>query len=75
MCTGGPWSLYVNVNLNPGWCGLVYQLKGLCVNAEWYVLGKRYSTNCSKSNVGSIRYSCMLNPGLCNLVDYFVNKS
>ena len=51
------------------------QLKGLCVEAEWYVLGKRYSTHCSKSDVGSIRYSCMLNPDLCNLVDYFVNKS
>ena len=42
--------------------------------AEWYVLGSRYSTHCSKSNVGIIKYSCMLNSGLCNLVDYFVNK-
>ena len=51
------------------------QLKGLYVEAEGYVLGTRYSTHCSKSDVGSIRYSCMFNSGLCNLVDYFVNKS
>ena len=43
--------------------------------AEWYVLVERYSASCSKSNLDSVRCSCMLNPGLCNLVDYFVNKS
>ena len=43
--------------------------------AEWYVLGKRDSTNCSKGNLDSTRYRHKLNPGLCNLVDYFVNKS
>ena len=46
-----------------------------CVIAEWYVLGKRDSTSCSKGNLGSTRYRHNLNPGLCNLVDYFVNKS
>ena len=46
-----------------------------CVIAEWYVLGKRDSTSCSKGNLDSTRYRCKLNPGLCNLVDYFVNKS
>ena len=43
--------------------------------AEWYVLGRRYSASCSKGDLDSIRYSCMPYPGLCNLVDYFVNKS
>ena len=43
--------------------------------AEWYVLGRRYSASCSKGNLDSTRYRCKLNPGLCNLVDYFVNKS
>ena len=33
--------------------------------AEWYVLGRRYSANCSKGNLDSIRYSCMPYPGLC----------
>ena len=46
------------------------------VIAEWYVLGsKGYSTSCSKGNLGSTRCSCKHHPGLCNLVDYFVNKS
>ena len=55
-------------------CGVSANLED-CVIAEWHVLGKRDSTSCSKSNLDSTRYSCKLNPGLCNLVDYFVNKS
>ena len=43
--------------------------------AEWHVRGRRYSASCSKGNLDSTRYRRKLNPGLCNLVDYFVNKS
>ena len=55
-------------------CGVSANLED-CVIAEWYVLGRRYSANCSKSSLDSTRYRCKLNTGLCNLVDYFVNKS
>ena len=55
-------------------CG-VSANSGDCVTAERYVLGRRYSASCSKGNLGSTRYRHKLNPGLCNLVDYFVNKS
>ena len=55
-------------------CGVSANLED-CVIAEWYVLGRKYSASCSKGNLDSIRYRHKLNPGLCNLVDYFVNKS
>ena len=54
-------------------CG-VSANSGDCVTAEWYVLGRRYSASCSKGNLDSTRYCYKHNPGLCNLVDYFVNK-
>ena len=68
----------MNNNRGQSWsvwaCGVSANLED-CVIAGWYVLGRRYSASCSKGNLDGTRYRCKPYPGLCNLVDYFVNKS